>query len=427
MTTPISYLPGAGEGPVTTYTGTYPATVVNNNDPLGVGRLQLHIPMVLANAVSAWAVPLGTYYSIPSIGTVMSCVFLGGDPAQPGYHTGPLDLAPAVQAAAPPSVTYSAAEPPDPRVNDVWFELSGGVQLAPQVWTFHPATSTFSWVTQDGIGSAAVNAPSIIAGVINGATITGNTINGAVFNGTNWIENSNGSFYYSGTPAAGNLIASSTNGIGDDGLGNYVLPGDTNYVPNGGGGYVAVQSSAGSINFWYAANMVSVTNPWSDIGGIVAFNGTPNVLQLASGPNTGDYIGLAGPVKVTGGFHYSGPIVAYAPGGTTDETWHTLSLGNSWTGTLQYRLYSDNTVGIRSSGTLGVGTRTTGTVIATLPTAYQPAVQMDVPITITANTAGAASVNSPFFRIATNGQILVENISTQVATNVSVTARFPLD
>jgi len=274
MTTPSSYVPGAGEGPVTVYTGTYPATVVNNNDPLGVGRLQLNIPMVLANAVSTWAVPVGTYYTIPDIGTALPAVFLGGDPTQPAWHTGPLDLAPVVLAAAPPSVTYSASQPADPRVNDVWYQIIAGVQVAPQVWTFNPGTSTFSWVTQVGVGAAGVNGPSIIAGVINGSTITGTTINGGTFNGTNYVENSHGMFIYTGTPAAGNLYMSVANTAGNDaawtsGAGNNYTSGIAVYGTSGArAGMDTFNSGSDTYSYYTPGGQTHMVLPPQIAGGV---------------------------------------------------------------------------------------------------------------------------------------------------------------
>src|SRR5215472_1581066 len=106
-----AYIPTAGEGHVPQWFGTYPGAVVNNHDPLGVGRLLLHVPQVLGNTVSGWAVPAGTYYTIPTNGTPVSVMFLGGDPSQPVW-SGPLDLNPLVLSAAGTTVTYASSAPP---------------------------------------------------------------------------------------------------------------------------------------------------------------------------------------------------------------------------------------------------------------------------------------------------------------------------
>ena len=66
--------------------GTYAAAVVNNNDPLNKGRVQLLVPQVLGTATSNWATPIG--YSIatpPQNNTLVHAQFLGGDINQPIY------------------------------------------------------------------------------------------------------------------------------------------------------------------------------------------------------------------------------------------------------------------------------------------------------------------------------------------------------
>lgn len=185
--------------------GVYSGVVVNNNDPLGVGRLQLNVPQVLGNSVSAWAVPNGSYYTIPANGTTVSVVFLGGDPSQPAW-TGPLDLSPIVEAAAPPTVSYQTSAPANPRVGDIWFEIftdasSNQIIAAPQVWTFNPITSTFSWVVQsttnpdNGGGTGSTRLGTGIP--INAPSITGGTITGGTFINANMVANASGDFFYS--------------------------------------------------------------------------------------------------------------------------------------------------------------------------------------------------------------------------------------
>ena len=70
------------------------------------------------------------------------------------------------------------------------------------------------------------------------------------FNGTNYTINSNGAFFYSGTPAAGNLIQSITNNTGTDPFGNAYLAGTTTYTTIGT--VFAVNLNQNAIN-WYTA------------------------------------------------------------------------------------------------------------------------------------------------------------------------------
>lgn len=68
----------------------------------------------------------------------------------------------------------------------------------------------------DTVGNAYPQGLSVTAGTIKGATISTST-----FLGSTTITNSSGAFYYSGTPAAGNLIASIAPVGGTDSFGNH--------------------------------------------------------------------------------------------------------------------------------------------------------------------------------------------------------------
>lgn len=358
-----TYVKTAGEGPVPQWHGVYLGYIAVNQDPTAQGRVKLRVPQVFGSVTSGWAAPAVPLTYIPKVGTAAYVMFAGGDPSQPVWF-GNFALPDAASG-----IVFSATEPSDPTIGEVWVNTTDGLMSE---W------NGAGWVAYQ-IGGGAVQ-----SGIgLSEPNITGGTITGAKFVGTNWIEELAGSFYYSGSPAAGNLVSSISAFIGDDDFGNYFLPGYMNYVPAGGGGYVAVQVDAGTIDFYFAANMVSGTNPWSALGNIAAFNGTPNFLQISAGPNIGDYIGLAGPVKVTGGFHYSGPITAYAPGGTTDETWHSLGAplnGATPPGcTLQqgrYRMTPDGEceidIALVAAGAGGSGsTAGTYTFANTLPGSYQ--------------------------------------------------------
>jgi hypothetical protein len=63
-----------------------------------------------------------------------------------------------------------------------------------------------------------------------GFSISLGAISGSTFSGTDFVINSAGAFFYSGTPAAGNLIASIASAAGTDGFGNAYLAGITSYT-----------------------------------------------------------------------------------------------------------------------------------------------------------------------------------------------------
>lgn len=103
---------------------------------------------------------------------------------------------------------------------------------------------------QGTLTRVAIKSPNYVLGVTgwsvnkNGtAQFTGLVLIGGTFTGTNFIINDNGAFFYSGTPAAGNLIANITSGGGTDSFGNTYFAGVSVYDSAGN----VVELAAGSI------------------------------------------------------------------------------------------------------------------------------------------------------------------------------------
>lgn len=78
-----------------THYGKYRGTVVNNVDPLQIGRLQISCPAVLGESVLAWAMPCSPYagdgeglFLIPPIGANLWIEFEAGDPDKPIWSGG---------------------------------------------------------------------------------------------------------------------------------------------------------------------------------------------------------------------------------------------------------------------------------------------------------------------------------------------------
>jgi uncharacterized protein involved in type VI secretion and phage assembly len=107
------------------YYGKYRGTVINNIDPLQLGRLLVQVPDVLGLAPSSWAVPcvplagptgapMGVYL-VPPIGAGVWVEFEQGDPEQPiwvGCRWGaPADIPPLARAGLPisPSIVLQTA------------------------------------------------------------------------------------------------------------------------------------------------------------------------------------------------------------------------------------------------------------------------------------------------------------------------------
>jgi len=96
------------------YYGKYRGTVVNNVDPLQIGRLLVMVPDVLNINLSSWAMPclpvggiqMG-FFSVPLIGAGVWIEFEQGDPDYPiwtGCFYGSMAEVPAMAKLVPPAV-----------------------------------------------------------------------------------------------------------------------------------------------------------------------------------------------------------------------------------------------------------------------------------------------------------------------------------
>lgn len=179
-------------------------------------------------------------------------------------------------------------------VNTAWVQV--GLDPA------HTDTDLYFWgVTVQGqVPGGAIQANSIsanqiiagivIAGIINGTIVNAATFNGSLFNGTDFMINSNGAFFYSGTPAAGNLLFSIANAAGTDPHGNTYLEGI--YVGNASNGpQVALIPSAGG-----PSNPAELAFPFSSF-----FSKSP-VIQSLAPSSTGQW-NFNGPALAQSGFN----------------------------------------------------------------------------------------------------------------------------
>jgi hypothetical protein len=113
-----------------------------------------------------------------------------------------------------------------------WFVIGSAAGILPLVVV--PGGLAYFLGITNGYGNLSlptVQSPNFVSGVSgwqiskNGNAQFNNLTIRGVFNGTNFVINSNGAFFYSGTPAAGNLIASIASSAVSDGLGNAVVSG----------------------------------------------------------------------------------------------------------------------------------------------------------------------------------------------------------
>lgn len=192
------------------------------------------------------------------------------------------------------------------------------------------------------------------------------------FNGTDFIINAAGAFYYEGTPAANNLRVATIPGSVSvtDAFGNEAFPGEniygfdgTNYwVMNIFGSSVQVPfiswaTSASGQNGFTLGNRGSVTPHISGSGGTLTFN---NLLTTMSSLTVNDAL------TATGG-------TAASPTVITTDTWHNVTPPTGFSGLLRYRLRAENDVEVEAQMAVGT-TAGTGTItLITLDAAHTPA------------------------------------------------------
>lgn len=102
--------------------GKYRATVINNVDPMQIGRLQAMVPDVAGFVPSTWAMPcvpsagINTgFFTVPMIGAGVWIEFERGDPDYPiwvGGYWGTAAEVPLLAHAVPPGVTGFTIQTP---------------------------------------------------------------------------------------------------------------------------------------------------------------------------------------------------------------------------------------------------------------------------------------------------------------------------
>ena len=126
--------------------GKYRGKVVNNIDPMQLGRLQVSVPVVLGDAVLSWAMPCVPFagplvgcVTLPPIGANIWVEFEGGNPDKPiwtgcfwGVGEVPIEALPNVHVFKTPAVTVTV-DPLGVKVvhGTATFELSAtGITIA---------------------------------------------------------------------------------------------------------------------------------------------------------------------------------------------------------------------------------------------------------------------------------------------------------
>lgn len=232
-------------------------------------------------------------------------------------------------------------------------------------------------------------------------TATG-TITATTFAGTDFVINSAGEFYYSGAPAAGNLVYSNVpGGSGTDTFGNHYLGNGATWYNSVSG--TAMGAQAGELVFYTG----SLSTGWTTLVAQLFWDSTHNQLTTEGPVAMG---GVSGTVlRVTNNLAGSplngsvllqvdgeaavGSIVAIVAGAA--ETWHQITTGfpAGFSGRINYRQLAETTL-VMIDWAITIAATTvvnSGATMATLPSGYFYATDNKVsPATITGGGLAAA-------------------------------------
>lgn len=196
---------------------------------------------------------------------------------------------------------------------------------------------------------------------------------------------------YSPTPGAGNLISSISARAFTDPYGNAVLRGVVDYFK--GVTAIAVQMDAGAV-FWWTAG--TLAGPWTAASEIVT-NLAGTTLTVTS-----TLLSITGGVKTLTGVN---------PNTNAAETWHSMSLLNSWANVAgfavaQYRFVAAPLNTVEIIGAINAAAATSATFF-TLPGLYSPASKQPV-CSMGANASVPAGL-SPWIQCDASGNLSVQN------------------
>jgi len=327
-------------------------------------------------------------------------------------------------------------------------------------------TITAAKIAANTITASQLAAGIIYAGIINGTTVNAGTFTGSVFEGTDFIINSSGAFFYSSTPASGNLITSITAAAGTDGFGNAYPAGLT--VGTVADTQLQMYSSAGVGRLVFPLNNAAFTNGLLESGivgttGELVLNGPKNTVAgftdfVGVEYDSSDGISTSATLQIvyndptpaahlyayagSSGFVIeSGWITCVLPGtGTSpsnpavNESIHSLSglLAGNWavrTGgyIAQYYLlpfpWPNGRLQVDFELTITPTVSGTSTLTTALPSGWWPLHHHDIPV---AWNSTAAPVNCPTVNLSTAGVLTAYNLPTGTSL-LQFSGSFPMN
>lgn len=227
------------------------------------------------------------------------------------------------------------------------------------------------------------------------AYLFGVVLAGGTITGPDYIINTAGEFFYSGTPAAGNLVASRAATSGTDAFGNFYFPGDAVYVFSSGT-YFALQT-------WQTGIILSTATapggPYTAIGASLGFSAAG--VQVTGALTASSGLAVAGQLTANGG-------TAAAPTVISTDTWRTIgSFGAGFAAGAPAPQYALMPFGVGGAASVAVR----GQVLATAATAVG-ATMFTLPYTfarqqdfVTPNNLSGAALGQRIVRVNATGAI----------------------
>lgn len=218
-----TYLPGGGQSKVPQYFGIYLAYIAVNQDPLGQGRAKLRVPQVFGSSTSGWADPVVPLEYVPTVGTAVAAMFLGGDARRPVYLG---NLAVPVTPGGT-KVTVASAAPADPRIGDVWIDTTGDTY---QMSEWNGEAWVYYTIGSNALADGAVDNSKLAPGAVGQTSLQDSAV------GLNQIDTTD----VTARTLGGNVVT-----VGPDEPSN-PIQGDTWITTDGTGDVNSIQSYDGT-------------------------------------------------------------------------------------------------------------------------------------------------------------------------------------
>jgi hypothetical protein len=290
-----------------------------------------------------------------------------------------------------------------------------------------------------------------------GLNVTVGAISGTTFEGTDFVLNSAGMFFYTATPAAGNMYMSVSNNAGSDAYGNTYKAGLTLYNVVGGNRATlellvspsqdipAIQLATGAASeqsFAAVYNLLINTGLATEYENLVVqgpastYDSTQAMIFLVGNSKNGSgaasgifgtavsggsitqvaYWQTNGLHVVTNLYGVGGILTIYDqvqavhPGtSSTTETWQNVTPPSGLTGTLRYKLRTDNCIDIQMQLSVASTVASGTTTLFTLPSGYIPSTQFRGPLAYYSNgattVAQLTTLVSQRFQVSTAGAV----------------------